>query len=299
LRDPGLPPPNRLAALKVLAERRDMRLRDPLTFAGMRRRGSGTGVIPHGITLSPSAAESYDACPRRYVLERRLRIGATKSAYAGFGSLIHHVLEMVERAAMETGQRHGTLEDALEVLGTEFDASVFGGPPFSDAWFERAIGALEHLYENWPSPGSVVAVEHPLELELGGLAWFGRVDRIEAGDGGLVIVDYKTSRTPPRITDIAESLQLGFYVLAAAADPKLTQHGPPLRAQMWYPAAGGKSVKTQSLDLETLARVEDRLIGAAVGILAEDWDPRPGDQCNRCAVRPLCPAWPEGREAFA
>lgn len=299
LRDPGIPPPSRLAALKVLAERRDTRLRDPLTFAGMRRRGSDTGVMPSGMTLSPSQAESYDACPRRYALERRLRIGATASVYIEFGSLIHHVLEMVERTALETGERHGTLEKALEALGTEFDASAFGGPPFSDAWFERAIGALEHIYQNWPSPGSVVAVEHPLELELGGVAWFGRIDRIEVGADGLMIVDYKTSRTAPRINDIAESLQLGFYVLAAAADSKLKPHGSPLRAEMWYPAAGGKSVKTRSLDLEQLATVEDRLIGAATGILAEDWEPRPGDQCNRCSVRPLCPAWLEGREAFA
>ena len=299
LADPGEFAPTRLAALTVLAERRDDRLRDPLTFAGMRLRGPDTGVVLDDATFSPSQAESYDACPRRYVLDRRLRIGATTSIYAEFGSLIHLVLEVVERTAMEAGRPHATLEEAVAVLDEEFDAYAFGGPPFSEAWYARGIGALEHLYGNWPSRDSAVVLEQPLQLELGGLAWFGRADRIEAGGDGLTVVDYKTSTSPPLIADAAESLQLGFYVLAAAADPELELRGRPIRAEMWFPAAGGKSVKTRSLDIEKLPMVEERLVGAANGILAEDWTPRPGTQCNRCSLRPLCPAWLEGREAFA
>jgi hypothetical protein len=68
---------------------------------------------------------------------------------------------------------------------------------------------------------------------------------------------------------------------------------------MWYPAAGGKSVKTRDLDLQKLPEIEEKLEQTAHGILAEDWTPRPGTQCERCRLRPLCPAWLEGREAFA
>jgi len=37
---------------------------------------------------------------------------------------------------------------------------------------------------------------------------------------------------------------------------------------------------------------------AADGIRAERWDPVPGSHCRNCAVRRVCPAWPEGREAY-
>ena len=297
--DPGEGAPTRLAALTVLAERRDPRLRDPLSFAGMRARGTDTGVIPDDLTLSPSQAESYDACPRRYVLEKRLRIGAATSVYADFGSLLHRVLDVTERAAMKAGRAHGGFDEAASVLSDEFDRSVFGGPPFSDAWLQRGLDALEHLYANWPSSGKAVALEKSLELEVGGVRWQGRVDRIEAAGEGIAIVDYKTSATAARIADVEESIQLGFYVLAAGADESLEMHGPPRRAEMWYPAAGGKSVKTRSLDMDKLAAVHERLTDATRGIVAEDWTPRPGVQCDRCQLRSVCPAWRQGREAFA
>ena len=297
--DPGEAPPTRIAALTVLAERRDPRLRDPLTFAGMKSRGPDTGLIPLDPTLSPSQAEAYDACPRRYAFEKWLRIGVGTSVYADFGSLLHKVLEVTERAAMEADRAHGGFDEAASVLRAEFDASVFGGPPFSDGWLQRGLDALEHLYANWPSSGRAVGLEQPLELQVGDVRWHGRADRIETAGDGLAIVDYKTSASAARIADVEESLQLGFYVLAAGADASLDLHGPPRSAEMWYPAAGGKSVKTRSLAMDKLPEVQERLAEVARGIVAEDWTPRPGTQCDRCRLRSLCPAWRQGKEAFA
>ena len=298
LQDPAAPSPDRLAALTVLAEHRDDRLRDPKRFAGMRARGPDTGITPEAVTLSPSQAESYDACPRRYVLDRRLGIGGRSSVYMEFGSLIHLVLEKNEGAARDRGDPHGTLDEAASVLDAEFDQAVFGGEPFADGWRKRALRALTHLYANWPSHGIPIALEHPVELDLAGVTWHGRTDRVEAVDGGITIVDYKTSGTPPTVADVKSSLQLGFYAIAAGDDPRLDVHGPPVGAEMWFPAAKAKSVVTRRFDFANLPEVTKRLTAAARGIIAEDWTPRPGPQCERCAVRPLCPAWVEGKEAF-
>jgi len=67
---------------------------------------------------------------------------------------------------------------------------------------------------------------------------------------------------------------------------------------MWYPAAAGKGVVRRSLDPANLDDIGERLRAAARGILAEDWTPAPGLQCERCPQRPVCPAWLEGKEAF-
>jgi hypothetical protein len=225
-----------------------------------------------------------------------LRVGAASSVYAEFGSLVHRVLETVERTATGTGRTHATVDDALEALDAGFDASAFGGAPFADAWRERGRSALSHLYGNWPSRGEAVALEHDLHLTVDGRSWFGRADRIARADGGLTIVDYKTSTSPPPVAEAAESLQLGFYALAASTDDQLDE--PVVGAEMWFPAAGGKTVKTRRLDLSRLDAVRDRLRAAADGIDAEDWTPKPGTQCDRCTLRRVCPAWHEGREAF-
>ena len=111
------------------------------------------------------------------------------------------------------------------------------------------------------------------------------------------VVDYKTSASAKNKAEIAESLQLAFYVLAAIADPGLP--GEVTAAEMWYPAAKTKSVTVRGLDLERMDELVARLGDAAGGIFAEDWTPRTGDHCERCRVRPLCPAWPQGSEAFA
>jgi len=296
--DPNESSPRRLAALTVLAEQRDPRMRSPADYAGMRRRGPDDGLLPKRLTLSPSQAQAYDACPRRYVLERRLRIGAGSSVYLEFGSLIHGVLEATERRALASGHPHGRFAEAAEEFESAFDPGAFGGPPYSAAWYRRGLDALEHMYGNWPSQGSVVSVEHPLELEMAGVSWRGRADRVEVSPSGIGIVDYKTSRSPTTVAEAAESLQLGFYMLAAAQDPVLQPHGRPAAAEMWYPAASGRSVVRRKLDPANLDGVSARLETAAQGILAEDWTPAPGPQCKRCPQRPVCPAWLEGKEAF-
>jgi RecB family exonuclease len=299
--DPEQPGPQRLAALAALVGPGRWRARPAEEFAGVLTPGPNTGLIPTGLALSPSQADSYLECPRRYAFERWLQVGAEGSVYAEFGSLIHAILEEVERGALEAGAAHGTLETALEALDRQWDPAPFGGGAWAEAWRRRAAALLGHLYGQWPGQGRVVAVERPLALEVAGVRWRGRADRIEALPGdpaGLRIVDYKTSRTPVSLADAATSVQLGFYLLAASADPDLAALGRAASAEMWFPAADAKKVTTRAFDPGRLPEVEERMTLAADGIRAERWDPLPGTHCRSCAVRRVCPAWPEGREAY-
>ena len=67
---------------------------------------------------------------------------------------------------------------------------------------------------------------------------------------------------------------------------------------MWFPAAPTKKVTTRAFDPQRLPEVEERMALAADGIRAEQWAPTPGGHCRNCLVRQVCPAWPEGREAY-
>jgi RecB family exonuclease len=296
--DPAVGAAERLAAVAVLVEAGGETLRSPDHFAGVRRRGADAGIIPPDVRLSPSQAEAYAACPRRYVLERWLRVGDETSLYAEFGTLVHRVLELTEREAMEAGAAHGTVERAIAVLDDEFDAGVFGGGPFADAWYRRAVGGLTRLYETWPSRGAVVALERHLVLDIDGTSWQGYADRVETDGLGVKVVDYKTSKAPPSVAEVATSLQLGFYLLALAADEGLAHHGPPQSAEMWFPLSGAKSLTTRSFDPDRLEEVRTELFDITRRIKSEDWEPQPNAGCDRCRVRLVCPAWPEGREAF-
>ncbi|MFH1329810.1 MAG: ATP-dependent DNA helicase [Actinomycetota bacterium] len=301
LADPEQPTPRRLAALGVLVGPATRRARPPEELAGVLEPGPDTGLIPADLALSPSQADSYLKCPRRYAFEHWLQVGAEGSVYAGFGSLVHAVLEEVEGQALDAGEAHGTLAAALAALDRRWDPAPFGGGAWADAWRRRADDVLRHLYEQWPGKGRVAAVEQPLSLDVAGVRWRGRADRIEVRPGEpprLNIVDYKTSRNAVSVDDAAASVQLGFYLLAVAADPRLSALGEAAGAEMWFPAARTKKVTTRPFDPARLGEVGGRMTLAAEGIRAERWDPLPGSHCRNCAVRLVCPAWPEGREAY-
>lgn len=299
LTDPAQPTHRRLAAAHTLTTNTHPGMRRPETFAMVRARGSDVGLLPDTPTMSPSQADAYASCPRRYVLERRLGVGDPPSFYMTFGLLIHRVLELSETNARDQ-QRQSTLAEALAHLEVEFSHHDFGTGSWRQAWKRRAADLLTQLYDTWPHAGAIpVLLEHPLTLDLEGTTWRGVVDRIETSDdGSLRIVDYKTGKRPPTKTEAEVSLQLGFYLLAAAFDDTVGARGSARHAEYWHPLATATR-RVTPFDPDRVEDVRTTLIEIAERIRAEDWTPTPGEGCRTCAVKLVCPAWPEGQEAYA
>ncbi len=291
--DPTAPAGERLAALYLLATHPAL-LRPMSRFAGVLARGRDDGLLGDTPSLSPSQADAFDVCPRRYVFESRLKISDGGSLYAELGGLIHRVLEVAERAAVDRGEDHSSAEEAVAILEKEFDAADFGGPPWAGSWLERGRRIITHLYEFWPGRGPATGFESMVEYSLDGVRWRGRVDRAESRSGGIHIIDYKTGTRMLTKDEAETALQLGFYALAS---------GPDIAgAEFWYPGIGPgrrKSVAVRSFAIERIDEVVDAMRRAQEGILSELWEPRTGDHCDRCPVRTLCPEWPEGREAYS
>lgn len=292
--DPGLPPADRLAALSVLVEHE----KDPRRLAGISEPGPNTGVISTPLRMHPTSAQAYDLCPRRYVLESHLDATEGASVYAHYGSLVHLVLERTEKDAIESGFAHGTIESALQHLDSVWaDLADFGSPILNHAWKRKGQKLFTQMYENWPGGDAIgVHTECKVKTDIGDVVWTGRIDRLESqSPGQLRIVDYKTGTGAPTLNEAAESLQLGFYMLAVQNDPELSALGHATEAQLWYPE---KDMTVRSFRATNLDRVTAKLGEVAGSILSEDWEPRPGAHCERCTVRLVCPAWPEGREGF-
>lgn len=285
-------PAHRLAAARVLGSPSEPWW-DPASFAGALPPGPDSPVLGGTFRLSPSQADSYRRCPRRYVLERRLRLGDVTSAYAHFGELLHQVLEMAEREMIGTDERHAELSRALQVLDEVWDAADFGTPELNNAWKLKAVEMLAKLYEHWPGKGVPVEVEVDVEAEIEGVKWIGRIDRLERSPDGYRVVDYKTGTQPPTKDDAAESIQLGFY--ARAIEESL---GEVVASEMWFPRASTKSVTTRQLALHQLPDIEEKMAEITRDVRAERWEPRVSGDCRRCGFRRSCPAWTEGQGAF-
>jgi superfamily I DNA/RNA helicase/RecB family exonuclease len=296
--DPTLDLAGRLASLEVLTASSAWRPRDPRSFAGILDRGPDTGLVEDDPTLSASQADSYMRCPRRYAFERRLRVDSGGSAYQELGSVIHAALEQAENLAKGRGDEHSTVDEALTALDEVFEPSAFGFEAWADAWKQRAARIITRLYALWPGSGPATGLEEQIDFEFAGVRWTGRIDRVEHRGDGLHIVDYKTGTTAPTVGEAAESIQLGLYVLGTRQTTDL----PVAGGEYWFPAAGmnsrPKSILTRHLDMDRIDDVGHALETAAAGITGESWPATPGPQCERCAVRLVCPQWPQGQEAF-
>ena len=267
---------------------------DPSTFAGSVVPGPDRGVMSEGFRLSPSQADSYDSCPRRYVLERRLRLGDSSSPYAAFGVLIHDVLERAEREVIGSGARHADLERVLEIVDQVWEESAdFGLPAVTESWRQKAVEMLEKLYNRWPGKGEPVEVELDVESDIGGVRWIGRIDRLEHVPEGLRVIDYKSGGSAPALAEAAESIQLAFYTIAVQ-----DRLGPVVASEMWYPRQKSVSVTTRALALHQLPELREKMEEITDAIRDEVWEPRVSGACERCGFRRSCPAWPEGRGAF-
>jgi len=297
VRDPLASPVQRIAALKVLTDR-GLHAFDVLDGYGVRERGRDTGFVPDDVTLSPSQAVRYDACPRAYALERYVLTSIDESVHMRFGTLVHAVVEATESRAMEDGRARGTTEEALEELDLAWSDLGLGEDIVGEAWKARAARMLRDLYEYWPSNGTPVSLEVDLPLELGGFTWNGRADRVELVDGRLRIVDYKTG-SAASIADAGMSLQLGYYILAARVAGDLASHDPVEEASFWHPKQLARgAVVTRDFDVANLDDVRERLIDIAEAIRGESFEPKVGSYCRTCPVVTVCPAQPIGVEAF-
>ncbi len=298
--DPSLVETERRAALTLLARGTHWNLRDIADFAGMRDRGPDSGVVPRPVFLSPSQGESYAQCPRRYALERKLHLGDSLSLYATFGTLVHSVLEHVERVAWDDHGRPSKEAEALEYLDETFVPTDFGGEPFARSWHDRAVDTISRVYEWDMLRNEPVGLEEGLTMEVDGVTWRGVADRIDRVDGGLRIVDYKTSTTAPTLKDAAASLQLGFYFLAARENERLAGQGEPVAGEFWYPSQSLKTrFATRAFDPALADDVKSEIRRITAGVVAEQFPPVPGPACESCSVRLVCPEFPEGTETFA
>ncbi len=290
--DTTLSPVARLAALAVLAAESPSRWNID-NFAGSLPRGAQTPVLSGKPKLSPSQAESYATCPRRYVLQRRLRIGDSDSVWATFGTVIHRILERAENEVVGTGKRHADLGRVLEILDEEWADLELGSPGYTEGWRRIGIEVVTKLYEKWPGKGIPFSLEHEVELEIDDTTWVGTIDRIEAVGDAYRVIDYKTGTTSLTNDEAAESIQLGLYTLAVEESL-----GEVTAAEMWYPRSSGKSVRQAAFAIHNKTAVSERLKEISRGINEERWEPTAGKACSNCPFLHSCPAWPQGREAY-
>lgn len=245
-------------------------------------------------TLSPSKISSFTDCALAFRYSAIDRLPEPPSLPATRGTIVHLALEhLFER---EPGAR--TLQAALEDLDTAF-REMESDPELVDlALDEDGMTQLRadarRLVENYfdledPTQVAPIGLELMLEARVGDLRLRGIIDRLELDDdGGLVVTDYKSGRSPGQAHQQGRLGGVAFYSLLCEELFGVR----PNRVQLLY-LADTTAISTEPTEQSTRGlRNKVSALWQAVERACErdDFRPRPGPLCNWCAFQAYCPA---------
>lgn len=271
-------------------------------------------------TVGASDIEAYLACPYAWFVERVLRpwrpdVGIDPRVR---GVVAHDALARVYRALPEaTGKRRvtpETLPRALEVASGAIAEALATAPEAHTLEERRALGSVRSSVLGLVGRDAIfLPLYEPAELEwvfgrddeaidLGGFRLKGRVDRIDTGPEGLVVIDYKSSSATPAGRFLKEGkIQLQLYAIAASRRLGLPVAGALYRSLATLRDRGFllpdvTAPGIVSTDRRSAEEI-DELLGQAVetartavdAMRAGDIPSRPDDRrCSRCVAAGFC-----------
>jgi DNA helicase-2/ATP-dependent DNA helicase PcrA len=263
--------------------------------------------IPKQFSFTQLAA--FQTCPLQYKFAHILHVPVLGRWTFSFGKTMHNTLQRYFTAWMErTGKRQvGLFEEEskqLEQNGAEWSSKNL---PVSveellelyqacwqDDWYpndrvreqyrqkgkDQLIRYVESFLEQSPSP---LALEQGYTYKIGDVILKGRMDRIDAYEDGVEIIDYKTG-TPKidKTLERSDKEQLWLYQLAAEDVLKLN----PKKLTFVY-LEDGSRVSFLG-DEKDLRQFKTDVVDRAQRIRQSVFDATPGYHCQFCDFANIC-----------
>lgn len=277
-----------LTALALLARER-IPGADPVYWGGAGGLTSTTPIFGDApLRVSPSAVESMEKCPLKWFFRR---VGAdSRTGFAqSLGTLIHAIAE-----AHPTGDEatlRAALDEAWPLLARELDPyEELNEREKADNLIEGLAAYLAHVPH-----GQQVETEFRVSADMGDYIISGSIDRLEHGELGARVVDFKTGREKsaqeaerdPQLATYQVALNALGYTLEGAQLQYLgVQEGkrPPVPRHV----RGAR--KQGALSEEELAEHRAHLSELAAHMRGPTFDSIVSSDCDHCVFIASCPA---------
>lgn len=240
-------------------------------------------TLPPDFSFSQSSLQDYLDCPRRFELRYLQRLSWPAIE-------IEPALE--NERFLQRGSAFHRLVHQHQVGIPEAALTPYTSEPELNEWWQAYLGAAPGLLRSCTRS----LPELGLSTVVAGVNLLAKYDLLcELADGSLQILDWKTSRFPPRRRNLAERMQTLIYpyVLVRAGERLLGRPIAPEQVQMiyWYTSAPAEPVAfayDSAQFTRTGQRLED-LIRRIVELRAGDF-PLTSDEnrCRLCTYRSLC-----------
>jgi RecB family exonuclease len=245
-------------------------------------------------SCTPTRLSTWLDCPRRYrfgYLDRPAPPKGPPWAHNSLGASVHNALAGWWR--LPVGQR--TTAAGVTLLLRGWITEGYADQEQAARHRDRAREMVERYVARLDPADDPVGVERTVATKTDVIALSGRIDRLDARDGELVVVDYKTGRRPLTVDDARSSLALALYALAAAR----SLHRPCTKVELHHLPSGqvlawehteegltrqlrrAEAIATECSDADETARA-----GRANDEL---FAPRPSARCGWCDYLRHCP----------
>jgi putative RecB family exonuclease len=252
-------------------------------------------MYPVPTSLSPSRVEAFLSCPMAFRFASIERLPEPPSPHATKGSLVHRALELLfmqPNSLRTIAAAEVTFHRAVAEYRTDPDFTGLGLDAdqvdafIADAW------TLMQAYFRMEDPTVVrdIGLELRLEAQVGSLALRGIIDRLELdAEGGLVVTDYKTGRSPG--AKYEQSRLAGVHFYSFLCQEVLGQR--PSAIRLMYLRSGEVITATPSAQSVKFLTTRTTAVWKAVEKACQtgDFRPKQGALCNSCAFQPWCPAF--------
>ncbi|MGF1618419.1 MAG: RecB family exonuclease [Acidimicrobiia bacterium] len=246
-------------------------------------------------TLSPSRASDFKTCPQLFKFRAIDRLPEPTTIYQARGTTAHVALERLYD--LPRGERDpDRLFDLFRKAWTECRLEEEYGSLFESGADETAWGVESmQLLANYfviEDPRTIDPYQREMDMteDLDGIVIRGILDRIDrAGDGSLVITDYKTGKAPPERFALPAFFALKIYALLIRRRTGET----PRELRLLY--LNGPTLYRLAIDDSQLDAMDSQLraLWAAIdrAISSNSYPPKPGRLCDWCSFQNICPAF--------
>lgn len=245
-------------------------------------------TIPEHLQLSASAIETYEQCPLKYRLSNVDKIPQVSSKpQLTFGNIIHRVLEQFHRPQSEQTKERilKLLDDNWESLGFDYETQ--------EADFKRqGIELLTNYYDYLTKyPVNVIEREFQFSFAIEDIIINGKIDRIDKGEAGYNVIDYKTSKKATRAN---KNIQLAIYSMYLQQEKQLEFGGLPESAALYFLREFEEPVRAHKFATTELDEMLGKILEVGKNIRIQNFAPCKGFHCDWCDYKNLlCPEWEE------
>lgn len=246
------------------------------------------------IPISPSAAESFEKCGLKWLLERNGGSDGDSTAQL-LGSVIH------EYARLKVEQPDITDEFLYQSLDSAWPLITESTGWISKVQLQRAQKMLQRFAQyHRTNNRDVEGVELGFEFELGRAVVRGSVDRLEVdSDGRFFVVDFKTGKAIGK-KEAAENLQLACYQLGVVLNAFEKKFTNPEVSGSHLVFLGHDTIEVATrerppIDVEEVSGHLERI---ATEMAAPIFIAKKNEFCGFCPVKSSCPVHLEGRSVI-